>query len=100
MCRRPWLPAAAVWLIALAAAIEATPRGARVDTDRYHAEFRDGVLVSLINKLTQEEYLDPSADLAAVSPHLPSGLGTQNGDPALAAADRLYHWPWWEHPND
>ena len=29
---------------------------------------------------TREEYLDPTADLRAVIPHLPSGLGTQAGD--------------------
>ncbi len=82
------------------ATITQTARGAVVETPRLRAEFRDGVLVGLRNRLTDEEYLDTSADLAAVVPHLPSGLGTQNGEPARDAAEKLYHWPWWEHPND
>jgi len=80
--------------------VTGTNRGAVVETDRYRVEFRDGVLVSLFNKLTNEEYLDRNGDLNAVVPHLPSGLGTQAGEPARAAAEKLYHWPWWEHPKD
>jgi hypothetical protein len=81
-------------------AISATPRGAVVETARYRVEFRDGVLVALLNKLTDEQYLDTGADLEKVVPHLPSGLGTQQGEAARAAAETLYKWPWWEHPND
>ncbi len=82
------------------AAITPTERGAVAETGRYRCEFRNGVLVSLYNQLTQEEYLDTAADLAKTVPHLPSGLGTQDGEPAREAAEKLYHWPWWEHPND
>lgn len=77
-----------------------TDRGAVVETDRLQLEFRDGILISLHNKLTNEEYLDVNADLARTLPHVPSGLGTQNGEPARAAAQKLYEKPWWEHPND
>jgi hypothetical protein len=80
-------------------AITATPRGAVVETGRFRVEFRDGVLVSLHNMLTNEQYLDTHAELAHTLPHLPSGLGTQHGEPARAAAESLYKWPWWEHPN-
>jgi hypothetical protein len=94
----------AVWAAAFTAApaatspIQPTERGAIVETERYRATIENGLLVSFLNKLTQEEYLDPQADLAAVRPHLPAGLGTQNGEAALEAADRLYRWPWKEHP--
>jgi len=80
--------------------IAGTERGAIAETSRFRIEFSDGALVSLLNKLTSEEYLDTRADLAATMPHLPSGLGTQHGEAALNAAEKLYHWPWWEHPND
>lgn len=80
--------------------IVGTERGAVAETDRYRCEFRNGVLVSLYNKLTAEEYLDTRADLAKTVPHLPAGLGTQHGEPARETAEKLYHWPWWEHPND
>ncbi len=81
-------------------AIVATECGAVAETERYRCEFRDGVLVSLRNKLTNEEYLDAGANPAAYVPHLPSGLGTQHGEPARAAAESLYRIPWNEHPND
>jgi hypothetical protein len=74
-----------------------TDRGVIVETDRYRAEISDGVVASFVNKLTGEEYLDRSADLAKVLPHLPSGLGTQAGDEALKAAFKLFDWPWNEH---
>ncbi len=77
-----------------------TERGAVVETDRYRCEFRNGVLVDLRNKLTGEQYLDVGADSATYVPHLPSGLGTQHGEPARAMAEKLHHWPWWEHAND
>ncbi len=80
--------------------IVATERGALAETDRYRCEFRNGVLVSLRNKLTNEDYLDTGANPAAYVPHLPSGLGTQSGEPARAAAESLYRMPWYEHPND
>jgi hypothetical protein len=80
--------------------ISKTDRGARIDTERFTAVIRDGVLAGFFNKHTHEEYLDPSADLQKLQRHVPSGLGTQHGDEGLAAADRLYHWPWWEHPHD
>ncbi len=74
-----------------------TQRGATVETDRYLAEFRDGVLVRLINKFTDEAYLDERADLAKVLPHLPSGLGTQHTEAQRDKAFELFHYPWWEH---
>ncbi len=80
--------------------ITPTARGAIVETDRMRVAFRDGVLVSLHNKLTGEEYLDTGADLAKTVPHLPAGLGTQHGEPARETAEKLHHWAWWEHPND
>ena len=80
--------------------ITQTERGAVVETDRFRVEFRDGVLVSLHNKLTDEQYLDVRADIAELVPHLPSGLGTQHGEPARVTAEKLYHWAWWEHPTD
>jgi hypothetical protein len=83
--------------IAWADGITKTDRGALVETNRYKATFLNGVLTGVVNKLTDEEYLDKYAKPEAYLPHLPSGLGTQNGAPALAAAEKLYHWPWWEH---
>lgn len=81
--------------------ITQTDKGAVVETDRYKAEISGGVIVSFINKFTSEEYLDKSADLGQILPHLPSGLGTQDGNECLAGADKLFHWPWWEHdPNE
>jgi|GEM_PF-1057410 len=80
--------------------IEPHERGATVRTDRFEISFRNGVLVRMHNRLTGEEYLDDSADPARTVPHLPTGLGTQHGEPARAAALKLHHWPWWEHPND
>jgi hypothetical protein len=77
-----------------------TDRGLRVETDRYEVKFENGVIVRLFNKLTDEEYLDPQANLESILPHLPSGLGTQNGEPAREAAERLNTKPWWEHPAD
>ena len=87
-------------MLAAEGKVASTERGAAVETERYRVEFRDGVLVSLFNKLTNEEYLDRNGDLNAVVPHLPSGLGTQAGEPARVAAEKLYHWAWWEHPKD
>ena len=83
-----------------APAISQTQRGAVVQTDRYRAEIRSGVLVSFLNRLTGEEYLDGNASLGNIVPHLPSGLGTQNGEDAIKAARKLYSWPWWEYPAD
>lgn len=74
-----------------------TQRGATVETDRFKAEIRSGVVVSFFNKLTDEEYIDAKADLARVLPHLPTGLGTQDGNAAFQAAGRLFDWPWHEH---
>lgn len=84
-------------LASVTAGITKTERGAAVETPRYRAEFRDGALCAFRNLLTQEDYLDNAVDPAAVVPHLPSGLGTQAGEPARLAAETLYHWPWWEH---
>jgi len=77
---------------------EKTDRGVRVGTDRYEVEFANGVLVRLFNKLTKEDYLDAKADLGRILPHLPAGMGTQNGEAAREAAERLNTKPWWEHP--
>lgn len=83
-----------------ASGIQATDRGAVVETDRLKLEFYDGILISMHNKLTNEEYLDANADLARTLPHVPTGLGTQHGEVAREAARKLYEKPWWEHPND
>lgn len=80
--------------------ITPTERGATVETPKYRIEFRNGVLVSMFNKLTREQYLDSEADLSETVAHLPSGLGSQYGETARKRAKKLYHWPWWEHPND
>ena len=77
--------------------ISATERGARITTDRYQIDIRDGVVVSILNKLTNEEYLDPYADLNKIVPHLPGGLGSQSTDIERESAAKLYKWPWWEH---
>lgn len=74
-----------------------TDRGVIVETDRYKATINSGVMASFVNKLTNEEYLDVSADLTKVLPHLPSGLGTQDGEAAFKAANKLFDWPWNEH---
>jgi len=76
----------------------ATERGAKVETGRYAVEIRDGALVSCVNRLTGEEYLDRDADWERIRPHLPAGLGTQATDTEREAAYKLYLWPWWEHP--
>lgn len=81
----------------LAVEFQQTPTGATLETDRYRAEFRAGVLTGFYNKLTKEEYLDASSDLTKVLPHLPTGLGTQNGEAAFKAAGKLFDWPWQEH---
>jgi len=78
--------------------IDKTPRGAIVETDRFRAEIRDGLLVSFFNKLTREEYLAKDVGPEALLPHLPSGLGSQHTDSERASARKLFEWPWWEHP--
>jgi len=75
-----------------------TERGATVETDRFRVTVSNGVVTSVVNKLTNEEYLDLQAKIENILPHLPSGLGTQAGDDAISAAAKLYHWPWWELP--
>lgn len=78
-------------------AISQTPRGAVAETDRYRAEFTNGVLTSFVNKLTKEEYLNKDAKADQVIGHLPSGLGTQDGNAGRESARKLFEWPWWEH---
>lgn len=98
----------AMWAIAGAGLAQGQPactqseRGASVETPRYKAEFRNGLLVSLVNKLTQEEYCNRFADPAQIQPHLPSGLGTQGrkNEAMMGRAWELLAWPWWEHPAD
>ena len=85
---------------AAGAAFAQTDRGMVVETERYRATITNGVVVSFVNKLTSEEYLDLGADLSKIVPHLPSGLGTQNGEGAMETAAKLHEWPWWEHPID
>jgi hypothetical protein len=75
-----------------------TERGAVAETDRYRAEFRDGVLTSFFNKLTGEEYLDRAANMDAILPHLPGGLGTQHAPEEREAARKLFDSPWGEQP--
>jgi hypothetical protein len=82
------------------AGIAPSERGASITTDRYQVVIRDGVVVSILNKLTDEEYLDSHADLTQVVPHLPGGLGTQSTEPEREAAATLYKWPWFEHAAD
>ncbi len=82
------------------AGISSTERGAKIVNDKIAVEIRDGVVVSIFNKLTGEEYIDPSTDLKNVVPHLPGGLGSQNTEPEREAAETLYKWPWYEHPAD
>lgn len=82
------------------AEIVSRERGARITTDRFQVDLRDGVVVSMLNKLTGEEYLDPHANLDNIVPHLPGGLGSQATAPELEAAGKLYRWPWMEHPAD
>jgi len=113
---RPWLAtlfatAAVFWIFAqgqvhaqteavttTGAGITATDRGAKIATDSYVVEIRDGIVVRILNKLTGEEYLDLYADAAKFVPHLPGGLGTQATDLERESASKLYKWPWFEHP--
>ncbi|HUU60353.1 MAG TPA: hypothetical protein VMZ50_12470, partial [Phycisphaerae bacterium] len=75
--------------------LQQADHGAVVETERYRATIRRGVLTSFVNKLTAEEYLDPLADLDRVLPHLPSGMGTQTPEAARKAAQILYTiYPW------
>jgi hypothetical protein len=83
-----------------AAAIEKTERGAIIDGDHCRVAIENGVIVSVVNKLTGEEYLDRYTRLENVLPHLPGGMGTQAGEGVMAKADELWHWPWKEHPAD
>ena len=78
--------------------VRPTDRGAVVETDRYRAEFRDGVLTGFFNKLTAEEYVRQDVKAAEVIPHLPTGLATQATDPEREAAAKLFEHYWWEHP--
>ncbi len=78
--------------------VRPTDRGAVVETDRYRAEFRDGVLTGFFNKLTAEEYVRQDVKAAEVIPHLPTGLATQATDPDREAAAKLFKHYWWEHP--
>lgn len=80
--------------------ISATTRGATVETDRYRATIRDGVIAGFLNKLTGEEYLKPSALPEEWRSNLPSGLGTQQTIAERSAAHLLFEWPWWEFAND
>ena len=77
-----------------------TERGVLAETDSYRVEFRDGVVVSLLNKLTGEHYVDRYADAAELTKHLPAGIGTQNGEAARQDAFDMYHAPWAEHGVD
>jgi hypothetical protein len=82
------------------AGITPSERGAAVETERYRAEFREGVLTGFLNKLTKEEYLSKDAKTETLVPHLPTGLGTQNAVPERDAARQLFMWPWGEQPVD
>lgn len=84
-------------ITACRAGIAPTERGASITTDRYQVDIRDGVVVSILNKLTNEDYLDSYVDLNQVVPHLPGGLGSQSTEPEREAAAKLYKWPWFEH---
>lgn len=85
---------------AWAGEFSATARGARVQTDRMAMEIRDGIVVSIINRLTGEEYIDGATDLGRIASHLPAGLGTQATEAERVSALTLYKWPWWEHAAD
>ena len=60
-----------------------TGRGVTLETNRYRATIENGALVLFFNKFTSEEYLNGFDALAPHLPHLPSGVGNQNGEAAL-----------------
>ncbi len=80
-------------MMAMSADVSLTPtsRGVEVDTSRYHAVISNGYLSGFRNKFTGEEYLDQRADMAAVLPYLPGGLGTQATDEERDTALHLYN---------
>ena len=78
--------------------IEPTNNGATIETERCRVTIVNGVVTTIFNKLTGENYLDGTAAVDKILPHLPSGLGTQAGDTAYAAAAATYLWPWFELP--
>jgi len=96
----PLLAAAVMAALFTQAAIEPTARGAVVETPGLKAEFRDGAVISIVNRHTAEEYIDQHSDMANVAPHLPGGLGSQHSDAEREAALTLYKWPWFEHAAD
>jgi hypothetical protein len=87
-----------VFSAAIAGNIMPTERGAVVETERYRAEFRNGVLTGFFNKLTAEEYVRQDVKAAEVIPHLPSGLATQSTKTELEAAANLFEYYWSEQP--
>ncbi len=83
-----------------AANFSPTPRGIVVETDKFQAEIVDGSLTGFLNKFSGEQYLRGETALAPILPHLPSGLGTQEGPGALEAARKLLIKGWGEFPTD
>lgn len=96
----PLLLAAAFYCTPVSAAVTADDRGVSIETENYLARIVDGSLTGFLNKLTGEEYLAGAAALKPLLPHLPSGLGTQNGEAAYAMANKLLIKPWAEFPTD
>jgi hypothetical protein len=100
----PLLAVSCAFLLVLnshaATTFEKSPRGVVVETDRFRAVIEDGALTGFFNKLTSEEYLSGAQALAPVSPHLPSGLGSQNGKDAFAAAAKIFGKGWSEFSPD
>ena len=91
------LIACATGAVAAEPSVKPTDRGAVVETDRYRAEFRDGVLSGFLNKLTAEEYVRQDVKATELIPHLPTGLATQATDEEREAAAKLFEHYWWEH---
>ena len=77
---------------------EPTTNGVTVDTDRCRVTIVNGVITGILNKLTGENYINGTAQVDKILPNFPSGLGTQAGDAAYAAAGETYLWPWFELP--
>lgn len=82
------------------AAFTPDARGITVETDRYRAAIVNGALVSFLNKFTDEEYLRGPEELAPLLPHVPSGLGTQDGKEAFQAAGKIFAKGWSKLPTD
>lgn len=77
-----------------------TPTGVTIETRSYRVRIDAGLITSLFNKLTDEEYLSRHQDVEAFLRRLPTGLATQAGEANFQAAAKLYRWPWNELAED